>query len=204
MLNIQVLGKGLIPRGLGIAPRKEPFPADYTLIAAIMQTNGLEVHMINPDDGKPIKLTQQNVKRLWDKYGKRTPSTNRRRTIQVNIPEQKPEEKKEPQIYKPMNQNPDQYKEVPKDVIHETVQNAAATVFGNQTPVNTQPENPTDEVETKADEKNDETPETSVNTSEPEKKEEEQKPEEKKDNNSGKNNNGKNQPFKPINNPKQK
>jgi len=32
MLNIQVLGNGLIPRGLGLAPRLEPFPADYILI----------------------------------------------------------------------------------------------------------------------------------------------------------------------------
>lgn len=68
MLRIQVLGKGLIPRGLGLAPRKEPFMADFTLIATILATPGLKVNMLHPEDGHAIELTNNNLKRNWDKY----------------------------------------------------------------------------------------------------------------------------------------
>lgn len=67
-LKIQVLGKGLIPRGYGLAPRKDPFNADLTLIQTIMSTPGLIVNYIRPEDNKPIKLDRTNVKRVWDKY----------------------------------------------------------------------------------------------------------------------------------------
>lgn len=68
MLKIQVLGKGIIPRGYGLAPRKEFFNADLTLIHTIMLTPGLKVNMLCPDDNKIIPLTNNNLKRLWDKY----------------------------------------------------------------------------------------------------------------------------------------
>lgn len=68
MLKIQVLGKGLIPRGLGLAPRMEPFSADLTLIGTIMATPGLKVNMIRPEDGKAITLNSQNMKRMWETY----------------------------------------------------------------------------------------------------------------------------------------
>lgn len=200
MLNIQVLGSGLIPRGLGIAPRLEPFPADYTLICTIMQTCGLEVKMVNPDDGKLIKLTPNNVKRMWDKYGSRTPAKSR--VIEVNIPPKKEEEKKKPQIYAPMNQKPEQVKEIPKDVIHNAVQNAASAVFDKATESATHVV-PEQKVETPAsDEKTEEKPaETGTEDAAAQEKKEEEKKEPQNDN---KNNNGKNQGFKPINNPKQK
>lgn len=67
-LRIQVLGTGLIPRGLGLAPRKEPFPADFTLIGTIMATNGLKVNFLNPTTNKFVELTNKNVKQMWDKY----------------------------------------------------------------------------------------------------------------------------------------
>lgn len=68
MLKIQVLGKGLIPRGFGLAPRKEPFSADLTLITTILNTNGLMVNYVNPSDGRLLPLNRQNVKKVWDKY----------------------------------------------------------------------------------------------------------------------------------------
>jgi len=67
MLSIQVLGSGLIPRGYGIAPRKEFFKADLNLITTILSTNGLKVNMKTPD-GKIIPLNNSNVKKMWDKY----------------------------------------------------------------------------------------------------------------------------------------
>lgn len=68
MLKIQVLGTGMIPRGMGLAPRKAPFKADYTLIATIMNTPGLKVNFLNPETNKFQSLTPQNIKRMWDKY----------------------------------------------------------------------------------------------------------------------------------------
>lgn len=67
-LKIQVLGKGLIPRGLGLAPRKTPFNADLTLINTLLNTPGLQLNYLNPDDGRLLPLTRQNAKRVWDKY----------------------------------------------------------------------------------------------------------------------------------------
>ena len=67
-LKIQVFGKGLIPRGYGLAPRKNPFPADYVLIGTILNTPGLSVKYINPETGVPADLTKSNLKKIWDKY----------------------------------------------------------------------------------------------------------------------------------------
>ena len=68
MLKIQVLGKGLIPRGYGLAPKKNPFPADLILIETILKNPGLKVRMMHPDDGHFVDVTTKNVKRLWDAY----------------------------------------------------------------------------------------------------------------------------------------
>ena len=57
MLKIQVLGQGLIPRGHGIAPKKEPFPADLTLIGLILGTPGLKMNYINPETNQLAPLT---------------------------------------------------------------------------------------------------------------------------------------------------
>lgn len=67
-LKIQVLGKGLIPRGLGIAPRKAPFNADLNLIQLILKTPGLQVRMVHPETGQLMNVTTQTLQRLWDKY----------------------------------------------------------------------------------------------------------------------------------------
>ena len=68
MLKIQVLGKGLIPRGYGLAPKKNPFPADLILIETILKNPGLKVRMMHPDDGHFVDVTTKNVKRLWEAY----------------------------------------------------------------------------------------------------------------------------------------
>lgn len=204
MLNIQVLGKGLIPRGLGIAPRKEPFPADYSLIATIMQTHGLKVNMIRPDDGKVVELTPNNVKRMWDKYSASVPK--KPRIVEVNMPPQEPEkEKKEPEIYDPNNknnQNQNGYQEMNKDTIQSAVQEAAASVFAG---ANTQvPVDPTNESkdESEDEKKVDETSATPDSTDKKDDQEEKKEPE--NTNNGNKNNNGgkNHQTFKPMNNNK--
>lgn len=76
MLKVQVLGKGMIPRGYGLAPRLEPFPADFTLITTIMSTPGLSVNMIHPESGRVVPLTNQNVKRMYETYANYKPKQN--------------------------------------------------------------------------------------------------------------------------------
>ena len=69
MLKIKVLGTGLIPRGYGLAPRKEPFMADLTLIQTILGTcPNLKVLYLNPISGKFDQLTKKTAKYVWDKF----------------------------------------------------------------------------------------------------------------------------------------
>lgn len=72
---IQVYGRGLIPRGLGLAPRIEPFKADRTLIYTILSTPGLRIKYIHPETGEPKDLTNKNFKKVYDKWGDVNQST---------------------------------------------------------------------------------------------------------------------------------
>lgn len=67
-LRIQVLGRGLIPRGLGLAPRLTPFPADQTLCYTILNTNGLSIKFVHPESGNLLPLTTKNLKRMFELY----------------------------------------------------------------------------------------------------------------------------------------
>ena len=68
-LMIQVNGKGMIPRGYGLAPRKEPFLAsDIHLIYLILNTAGLSIKFVNPKTNQLEDLTKKNMKKMWDTY----------------------------------------------------------------------------------------------------------------------------------------
>ena len=64
-IPIRVLGTGLIPRGYGLAPRKEPFPADPTLIQTLLNTRGLIVEYVNPQTRKSTLLTRDNYQKIY-------------------------------------------------------------------------------------------------------------------------------------------
>ena len=68
MLRVQVLGSGLIPRGHGIAPKKEPFPADLRLIGLIISTAGLKINFVHPESGNLVELTRDNYQTMYKKY----------------------------------------------------------------------------------------------------------------------------------------
>lgn len=89
MLKIQVLGKGLIPRGYGLAPRVNPFPADLTLIGTILNTNGLTVNYLNPETNKMCPLTKENLKKVYDKFGNKEVKTPERHLPGANAPQVK-------------------------------------------------------------------------------------------------------------------
>lgn len=65
MVNIVVLGSGLIPRGKGIAPRKIPFEADLKLIKTIILTDGLQVYIVNPETNAKIRVGLQNYEKVY-------------------------------------------------------------------------------------------------------------------------------------------
>jgi len=69
MLMIQVLGVGLIPRGKGIAPKKEPFPADKKTIELILEHGTLIPRMFNQKTGSFITITSKNLNKLWETFG---------------------------------------------------------------------------------------------------------------------------------------
>ena len=106
MLKIQVLGKGLIPRGYGLAPKKNPFPADLILIETILKNPGLKVRMMHPDDGHFVDVTTKNVKRLWDAYSDKytkDPKDGMHVKVSTNVAPVKPvapkaEQKEEPVV----------------------------------------------------------------------------------------------------------
>lgn len=106
MLKIQVLGKGLIPRGYGLAPKKNPFPADLILIETILKNPGLKVRMMHPDDGHFVDVTTKNVKRLWDAYSDKytkDPKDGMHGKVSTNVAPVKPvapkvEQKEEPVV----------------------------------------------------------------------------------------------------------
>lgn len=86
-LKIQVLGKGMIPRGYGLAPRKEPFMADRTLIATILATPGLKVKYLNPNTNKFEGLTKDNFNRIYQAYNGVTAPTKK---VAVTAPQTPP------------------------------------------------------------------------------------------------------------------
>jgi len=88
-LRIQVLGRGLIPFGLGLAPHKQFFWADKLLIQTILSDSRLSVNMQHPDDGRIIKVTRQNLEKLWNSYSDKynTPVTTKITSEVIKKPE---------------------------------------------------------------------------------------------------------------------
>ena len=73
MLNIQVLGSGIIPRKGFLAPHKEPFPAELQEIGMIMRQGNLSINYLNPETNQFVRLTRDNLMEVWNKYGRKRP-----------------------------------------------------------------------------------------------------------------------------------
>lgn len=65
MLQVIVLGSGLIPRGYGIAPRKTPFEVDLNTVKLFAYTAGLNTYAINPTSGAKVLLTPSNYEKTY-------------------------------------------------------------------------------------------------------------------------------------------
>ena len=96
---IQVLGAGLIPRGMGIAPKKEPFPATKKEIELIMEHGTLQPRMRNPKTGKFVDITARNFEKLWDAFAiereEKKNTINRPKAMPSVVPAPKGEPKPE-------------------------------------------------------------------------------------------------------------
>lgn len=68
MLPIICEGRGLIPRGHGLAPKKDPFPASPSLIAIILTNPGLLPIFVDPDTKRKTPLNRNNYQRIYKAY----------------------------------------------------------------------------------------------------------------------------------------
>ena len=97
---IQVLGVGLIPRGRGIAPRKDPFPATQKEIELILNHGTLIPKMYNPKTNAFIQITSSNFNKLWNAFAKETVPAKRI----INSPKAETPKKEEPKREEPKPQ----------------------------------------------------------------------------------------------------
>jgi hypothetical protein len=93
MLPIIVKGKGLIPRGHGIAPKLFPFPASIQLIRLILNTKGLSVEFVDPETNTNTPINNSNLEKIYENYDKKL---MQKRASAITLSYSKPsEEKKE-------------------------------------------------------------------------------------------------------------
>lgn len=67
MIKVRILGSGLIPRGGGLAPKKEPIYVDFDYLTILMYTRSLRVQYLDPDTEKFHDMTLYNFKKTYDK-----------------------------------------------------------------------------------------------------------------------------------------
>lgn len=67
MIRVRILGKGLIPRGGGLAPKKEPIYVDLDYLTILVYSRNLRIQYLNPDTDKFEDLLLSNFKKIYDK-----------------------------------------------------------------------------------------------------------------------------------------
>lgn len=67
MLRVRILGSGLIPRGGGLAPKKEPILVDFNYLTILMYTRNLKIQYLDPDTNKFENMNLFNFKKIYDK-----------------------------------------------------------------------------------------------------------------------------------------
>ena len=66
-LPVKINGRGLIPRGHGLAP-KSFVKADEQLVKLIMQTPGLSMEYIQPETNTLVPITRTNYMELFESH----------------------------------------------------------------------------------------------------------------------------------------
>jgi len=74
MIRVRILGSGLIPRGGGLAPRKEPMLVDFNYLSLLMNTRNLKVLYQDPVTNSFHEMTVYNFKKIYVKISPVTDS----------------------------------------------------------------------------------------------------------------------------------
>ena len=67
MISIRVDGRGIIPRLGTIAPRKQPFKADLSMLATIIASPGLIAIAIDPVTKQETTLNSGNYRKIYNR-----------------------------------------------------------------------------------------------------------------------------------------
>ena len=139
MLKIRVLGRGLLPNGLGLAPRKEFFNADFNTINSMLLQPGLTVEYMHPELKKPVVLSPKNAKKIFENFGIKEEKKPIRRIgkapVKTSTPSLKPVEVK-PSVIEDLPKVEENKEEFP--VVDIAVHQHAANLETLEVPVGTE------------------------------------------------------------------
>lgn len=92
MIKVRILGQGLIPRGYGLAPRKDPISVDWRFLNLLLNYGSFKIQYLDPEKKQFFDVTNANAKKVYEKFSA------------INVPaDLKIEEPKkvEPKVVKP-------------------------------------------------------------------------------------------------------
>lgn len=134
MLKVQVGGKGLIPRGYGIAPRKDLINVtDINFLYLLVNTIGLEPKFLNPENNKLENITKKNMKSVWDRYANYIAPVPEVDSTSKEKGDNKKDEKPSQQVEKKEQPVPDP-EETNDEEVEEIVEEESNDVPGNLQP----------------------------------------------------------------------
>lgn len=75
MIKVRILGKGLIPRGYGLAPRKEPLEVDWNFLNILLNNGSFKIQGLDIDKKEFVEINLANAKKMYELLSKKKPST---------------------------------------------------------------------------------------------------------------------------------
>ena len=82
MLKVRILGQGLIPRGYGLAPRKDPIEVDWRFLNLLLNHGSFKVQYLDPEKKQFFDVTNANAKKVYEKFS----DTNVRTIVKIEEP----------------------------------------------------------------------------------------------------------------------
>ena len=75
MIKVRILGKGLIPRGYGLAPRKEPLEVDWNFLNILLNNGSFKIQGLDIDKKEFVEINLANAKKMYEILSKKKPSS---------------------------------------------------------------------------------------------------------------------------------
>ena len=66
MIKVRILGHGLIPRGYGLAPRKEPLEIDWNFLNILLNNGSFKIQALVPDKKEFVDITIGNARKMYE------------------------------------------------------------------------------------------------------------------------------------------